>query len=108
VPLGIGLKQGSWRVLADKAQGIEELPRHVRLDGRQIRYLPMRGTVDRDGAAVPVRTLIFPEFRPAAGTTSRKLRPADALLRLAAARYDTQLGAYGSLVHRVARQRSEL
>jgi hypothetical protein len=91
VRLGIGLKEGSWPVLADRIPALAELPIHVRTDGKRIRYLPMPRGALRD-EPVPVRALVFSEYRPSAlETTCRAIRPADALLRLATAGYDARL-----------------
>jgi hypothetical protein len=90
VPLGIGLKEGSWSVLADRIPTLTELPIHVRADGKRIRYLPMASKAAHD-EPVAVRALVFSEYRPAGETTCRPIRPADALMRLSTAGYDTRL-----------------
>jgi hypothetical protein len=90
VPLGIGLKEGSWRVLAHRAPSLVDLPIHVRADGKRIRYLPVR-PADCHGDSVPVRALVFPQYRAGATTRCRPIRPAEALVRLAAAGYDARL-----------------
>jgi len=89
VPLGVGLKEGSWAVLADRIPALNQQPIHVRSDGKRIRYLPMSPAA-RD-ESVPVRALVYPQYRPSAVTTYRRIRPADALTRLAAAGYDARL-----------------
>ena len=90
VPLGIGLKEGSWDVLADRMPALATLPIHVRADGKRVRYLPMR-QADSRGDLLPVRALVFPRYRASEAAYCRPIRPADALVRLAASGYDTCL-----------------
>jgi hypothetical protein len=90
VPLGVGLKEGSWRVLAHRVPSLADLPIHVRADGKRIRYLPVRPGVAQ-GDSVPARALVFPQYRAGAATHCRPIRPAEALVRLAAAGYDARL-----------------
>jgi hypothetical protein len=90
IRLGIGLKEGSWPVLADRFPALTELPIHVRADGKRIRYLPMPAGALPD-EPVTVRALVFCEYQPTVETTCRVIRPADALLRLSTAGYDARL-----------------
>jgi len=39
IPLGLGLKEGSWDVLAHQYPGLASLSTHIRWDGNRIRYL---------------------------------------------------------------------
>jgi hypothetical protein len=91
VPLGIGLKEGAWPVLAGRFPAISELPLHVRADGKRIRYLLLRQATVSD--PVSVAALIFPQYRRAGGVACHSIRPAHALLRLATAGYDMRLSA---------------
>jgi hypothetical protein len=90
VPLGIGLKEGSWDALADRMPALAALPTHVRADGKRVRYLPMR-LAHSGGGALPVRALVFPQYRAGEAARCRPMRPADALVRLAASGYDARL-----------------
>ena len=89
VPLGVGLKEGSWPVLANRIPALTEQPIHERSDGKRIRYLPMPHAAPDE--PVPVKALVYSEYRPEVAATYRRIRPAEALTRLAAAGYDTRL-----------------
>jgi hypothetical protein len=89
VPLGLGLKEGSWAVLADRIPALFEQRVHVRADGKRIRYLPLPPAAPNE--CVPVRALVYPQYRPSATTNYRRIRPAEALTLLAAAGYETRL-----------------
>ena len=65
VPLGLGLKAGSWRAALPDYPGLDCLPVHVRFDGQPIRYLPYEDIGSSpDEAAHAVTHLIFPAHRP--------------------------------------------
>jgi hypothetical protein len=90
IPLRLGLKEGSWPVIAAISPELNDLRVHHRPDGKDIRYwLPTSFTsaraVDEPRAA---SALVFPTYRRAAKTSLRRLRRAEALLRLTEAGYD--------------------
>jgi Coenzyme PQQ synthesis protein D (PqqD) len=83
MPLGVSLKEGSWPVLAARYPELDSLPIHA---GRRRRYLPI--AVHRHGppAGLPVKSLVFPHYRPNQPTTLRPLPALEVLEKLASAR----------------------
>ncbi len=90
-PVSIGLKEGSWEVLAPYDPRIPDLPIHRRADGRTIRYLPPRRQPPGEGlhGSYRVRALIFPAYQTGRETALTPLDPGEALCRLTRAGYDT-------------------
>lgn len=63
MPLGLGLKEGSWSALHSEYPHISTLPVHLRFDGQKICYLlPDSIQVVANNRCYPATHLIFPEF----------------------------------------------
>jgi hypothetical protein len=86
VPCGIGLKPGSWPVLArGRFPRLAQAPVHIRPDGKRVRYLLPPGYAAADvSASAPVGWIVFPRFEADAHTELVELNKADALRRLLA------------------------
>jgi len=84
----LGLKSGSWNVLAGLFPQIHELPIHVRIDGKKIRYLPPGAGIAQTPASYAVTRLVFPVWTPGSAPACRKIGTAEALERLTASGYD--------------------
>jgi hypothetical protein len=84
VPCGIGLKPGSWPILARKAfPDIARAPVHTRPDGKRVRYLvPPDYTAADVSASASVGWIVFPHFDADARTQLVEVSKADALRRL--------------------------
>jgi hypothetical protein len=87
VPVSLGLKRGSWAVLAPTYPALETLETFRQADGTEVRYLPPPNPSPPRHPAYPVRHLVFPKFAPNAKTTLTPLGPAESLYRLAEAGY---------------------
>ncbi|MEI6207068.1 MAG: hypothetical protein WCP20_09815 [Desulfuromonadales bacterium] len=73
MPLGLGLKEGSWSILQSEYPQVSHLPTHLRFDGQKICYLlPDSIQVVPCYGRYPATHLIFPEFNPEA---AGKLEP---------------------------------
>ncbi len=79
--LPIGLKDKSMAALDAFIPGVADLPRHVRMDGVGVRYLPPLNPPP--AAPLPVAALVFPRYAAAAPATMTPLPPLEALQRLA-------------------------
>jgi hypothetical protein len=88
VPTCLGLKSGSWNVLAGLFPQIHELPTHVRADGKKIRYLPPGNGISQTPDSYAVTHLVFPVWSTGSAATARKIGTAEALARLTASGYD--------------------
>ena len=91
VPVVIGLKSGSWNVLAPYHPEIASLPIHLRADDKYIRYLApsVDAMVPMASQPFPVDFIVIPKFvnnSNAAGLI--KISSADGLCRLTEAGYD--------------------
>lgn len=89
VPMKIGLKSGSWDLLAQAWPELASQPSHRRADGQWIKYLDPRSR----GPAVtheslPVVAVVFPKFERGAAAELRRVSRAAALTRMAEAGYD--------------------
>ena len=78
--LPIGLKDKSMTALADFIPAVADLPRHVRMDGVGIRYLPPPSPPRP--SPLPVSALVFPCYKSAAPAAITALKPLEALQRL--------------------------
>ena len=83
MPFGISVKEGSWPVLAALYPEIEGLPIY---DGRRRRYLPIAERCTGPTAGLPVKSLVFPSYRPDQPTILRLLTPLEVLERLTRSR----------------------
>lgn len=94
VPVGIGLKQGSWTPLAAGIPALADLVTHVRGDGKRIRYfLPPRSQIASHEARYTAHAILFPCFSPDARISCERISAGDALLRLTHAGYDARLSS---------------
>jgi len=87
LPVSLGLKPGSWRVLGEAFPTIEALPTFRQLDGTEVRYLPPLPTALPSGIDYAARTLVFPVYDPNGKNELCELSTAEALYRLSAAGY---------------------
>lgn len=87
LPVSLGLKPGSWRVLSEVFPTIETLPTFRQLDGTEVRYLAPVPTALPSGVDYAARTLVFPVYDPNGNNELLEISTADALYRLAAAGY---------------------
>jgi hypothetical protein len=85
LPVGLGLKQGAWSVLASRFPAVATLPTHFQADGTAVRYLlPERAL----SAPVPehrASVIVFPEYKAGEQTRLLPLSSAAALHRLSVA-----------------------
>jgi len=90
VPTCLGLKRGSWNILAERLPQITDLPICLRRDGQIIRYLPPPAATLQSGiqASYPVRSIVFPIYAEKSSVRLRPLSSAEGLSRLAEAGYD--------------------
>jgi hypothetical protein len=88
VPMKIGLKSGSWEVLAHLWPKLSSLPSHRRADGQWIKYLDPGRESRAQEDTLPVVAIVFPKFVPTCAAELLPLSRADALTRMAAAGYD--------------------
>jgi hypothetical protein len=80
--LPIGLKDKSMDALAPFIPAVEDLPRHIRMDGIGVRYhRPAEVTPE---GCLPIRTLVYPQYNHDAATRLTELPPLDSLDVLAA------------------------
>ncbi len=86
VPLRIGLKTGSWRVLEPYLPVLSELPIYERADNQRVKYLPLPRPEKQD--LVAITAIVFPKYTPGSDGQAVPIRRADALQRLASAGYD--------------------
>lgn len=87
LPVSLGLKHGSWRVLSEAFPTIEALPIFRQLDGTEVRYLAPVPTALPSGIDYSARTLVFPVYDPNGANELSEISTAEALYRLAAAGY---------------------
>lgn len=88
IPLGLGLKAGSWSAVLRDYPALNELPVHIRWDGQPIRFL---GSDEIDFymaiAACPVTHLIFPRYNADSAGTIEPLTPVQGLRAITEAGY---------------------
>jgi len=87
IPVSLGLKRGSWLLLAPLFPRIQRLPIFRQPDGTEVRYLPPRKDQLPDRDEYPVHKLVFPVYEPDGPTGPERLSSAQALYRLAEAGY---------------------
>jgi hypothetical protein len=90
VPVGLRLKESSWKVVSEFFPVLEKLPRFVLSDGSGVRYLPPPTEAIRDTPArgLPVRSLVFPRYVPGEASALYPIRKTEALRRLQGSGYD--------------------
>lgn len=88
MPLGLGLKEGSWSVLQSDYPQLSHLPLHLRFDGQKICYLlPDSIQIVPNNSRYPVTHLIFPEYNPDATGKLKSLSIVQTLNQFAEAGY---------------------
>jgi hypothetical protein len=91
VPVVIGLKSGSWDLLAPYHPHIASLPIHLRADDKHVRYLapPVDAMVSMTSQPFPVDAIVIPKFVNDPNAVGLKeISPADGLCRLTEAGFD--------------------
>ncbi len=91
VPIAIGLKTGSWKPIEPFQPGVRSLTTHLRIDGKQVRYLtPPRQVSQKTGSrSLPIDIIVFPQYMPESReATLTSLSPCEGLCCLADAGYD--------------------
>lgn len=91
VPVSLGLKQGTWPILQSLFPSIENLNTHCRADKQLIRYLPppKNNLPAKNIDKLCVTHMVFPHYDANSSLNIQKLTPADALVRMTEAGYDT-------------------
>lgn len=85
VPLGLGLKAGSWPAVLPDYPALDTLPVHVRFDGQPMRYL-VPGSI-RQARKVPATHLLFPKYTPGSSGGMEPLGSIQALRAITEAGY---------------------
>jgi hypothetical protein len=91
VPVVIGLKDGSWDLLAPYHPNIASLPIHLRSDEKYIRYLvpPADTLVPMTSQPFPIDVIVFPKFvHDGDAAIINKISSADGLCQLTDVGYD--------------------
>jgi hypothetical protein len=91
VPLPLGLKRGSWEVLAGDFPGIATLEEHVRYDGQRVRFLDpnmIAFAEERQGRTTTL--LCVPRFCPGCSPQLTRLSPVNALRAATASGYQVR------------------
>jgi hypothetical protein len=103
IPTRLGIKEGSWAVVARMWPGFNELPTGLRADGQRIRYLPppVGSSCATADQCLDTSTLIFPRFAPDSPNELNRLTRAESLMRLTNAGYDTPAGLTTDLVRKL-------
>lgn len=86
-PVSIGLKRGSWAVLAHAFPGVEALSTYCQEDGTEVRYLAPPKTQLPSDSGSPAALVVFPTYEPQGPTELTRISAAKALYRLAEAGY---------------------
>jgi hypothetical protein len=86
-PVSLGLKSGSWPLLATRFRGLEGLPKHRQADGREVRYLAPPRDAPLDQRVHTAECLVFPQYEAGGPTELCSVGPVEALYRLAEAGY---------------------
>ncbi len=88
MPLGLGLKAGSWPVVLADYPELERWQTHFRFDGQPIRYLlPERRRATSKGEGYRATHLVFPTYAPGAPARIEPLGPVQRLRAIARAGY---------------------
>jgi hypothetical protein len=88
IPLGLGLKEGSWPLLEGDYPALAATPVYSRRDGLLVRFLELGSISFAEGeAGRQSMHLCFPRFQPDAPAGLERLSPVYALRRLAETGY---------------------
>ncbi len=85
--VSLGLKRGSWPILAPAYSTLADLPEHFQEGNASVRYLPPPKVLLPEQEAYPVEYLVFPKYGAGEKTSLGKLSPAEAIYRVAQAGY---------------------
>jgi hypothetical protein len=86
-PVSLGLKSGSWPILATRFSLLKRLPTHRQADGTAVRYLPPPNEPTLNRRTYGVTYMVFPRYKAGEPTELSSIEPAEALYRLAEAGY---------------------
>jgi hypothetical protein len=88
IPLGLGLKAGSWSAVLADYPGLESLPIHLRFDDQPMRYLlPATIHLVSSGVGMVTTHLVFPCYHPDALPSLEPLSLLQALCALTGSGY---------------------
>jgi hypothetical protein len=87
VPVSLGLKRGSWPLLAPIYPFLESLPTHVQGDDIEVRYLTPPKELIASQEAYAVTHVVFPRYDAGIPTALTPLRHAEAIWRIAEGGY---------------------
>jgi Coenzyme PQQ synthesis protein D (PqqD) len=93
VPVAVGLKTGSWNLLASYHPNLALLPTHLRSDGKQVRYLvpPADTGTTIPAHPLPIDYIVFPQFlNDGNKAVLAEIGSAEGLCRLTEAGYEMQ------------------
>jgi hypothetical protein len=79
IPFSFVAKKGSWNILGEYFDGIEELPVRIRADGNYVKYLKPQ-SVRHKVSLKELQTVIFPVYSPEADAEIVRVDRADALI----------------------------
>jgi len=90
VPVSLGIKAGSWPILATLFPIIDELPTFTRMDNKQVRYLPPpANALNNDHKkSYAVKHIVFPSYNANVPMNISPVSTSDSLCRLTEAGYD--------------------
>jgi hypothetical protein len=89
-PVSLGLKYGSWPVLAPIYPTLKNLPTHLQAGEIKLRYLTPPSDSLPSRQAYPVTHIVFPQYRAGKPTALKPLGHAEALWRIAEGGYAVQ------------------
>ncbi len=90
VPLGIGLKQGSWKVLDSYLPQLASVPEQERWDGVPLKYVPIDGSIRHGTDRKKVSHLVFPTYTPESASQLLPISTPQAVYQLFKAGFTTQ------------------
>jgi hypothetical protein len=109
LPVGLGLKAGSWPILIPSGPELDRLPVHLQENGTKVRYLLPKSMSSRgDSSGDSLRALVFPQYEAESQTQLTRVSAAKAFYRLAAAGYavpgELSPGVVSALLDWIGRQ----
>jgi len=109
VATSLGVKFGSLKILHRMFPELDQLPTHVRRDGKQIKYLspPLHG-IAKIQDSYTATSLVFPVWFSSSTTKVRKIGTGEALARLTVSGYDVPNGINSEIVAQLIAWASEL
>jgi hypothetical protein len=98
VPLSLGLKRGSWKLLEPQSPAIASAPIFRQQDGAEVKYLAPPKSQLAEHNECTVEKIVFPLYTPNEPYGIREVSSAQALFRLAEAGYAVPPGLSSSIV----------